>query len=58
VATTQGNTQDQNARLFAEVNVALADAVVAHFDAKCTYNPWRTVTSIQLAGQRPSVNIF
>jgi hypothetical protein len=50
-ATSQGNTLAQNARLFAELNVALADAVIAHFDAKYTYNRWRPVTAIELAGQ-------
>ena len=33
-AQSQGNTLDQNARLFAELNVALADAVIAHFEKK------------------------
>ena len=50
-ATSQGNTLDQNARLFAELNVALADAIIALFDAKYTYNRWRPVTAIQLADQ-------
>ncbi|HZY83336.1 MAG TPA: TIGR03118 family protein [Gemmataceae bacterium] len=50
-ATSQGNTLDQNARLFAELNVALADDTIAFFDAKYTYNRWRPVTAIQLAGQ-------
>jgi hypothetical protein len=50
-ALSQGNTLDQDARLFAELNVALADAVIAHFDAKYTYNRWRPITAIQLAGQ-------
>ena len=50
-ATSQGNTLDQNARLFAELNVALADAIIAHFDAKYTFNRWRPITAIQLAGQ-------
>ena len=50
-AASQGNTLDQNARLFAELNVALADAVIAHFDAKYTYNRWRPITAIQLAAQ-------
>jgi hypothetical protein len=50
-AISQGNTLDQNARLFAQLNVALADAVIGHFDAKYTYNRWRPVTAIQLAGQ-------
>ena len=50
-ATSQGNTLDQNARLFAQLNVALADAVIAHFDAKYTFNRWRPITAIQLADQ-------
>jgi len=50
-ATSRGNTLDQNARLFAELNVTLADAVIAHFDAKYTYNRWRPITAIQLAAQ-------
>jgi hypothetical protein len=50
-ATSRGNTLDQNARLFAELNVALADEAIAFFDAKYTYNRWRPVTAIQLADQ-------
>ena len=50
-ANSQGNTLDQNARLFAELNVALADAIIAHFDAKYTFNRWRPITAIQLASQ-------
>jgi uncharacterized protein (TIGR03118 family) len=50
-AQSQGNTLDQNARLFAELNVTLADDAIAFFDAKYTYNRWRPVTAIQLADQ-------
>ena len=50
-AQSQGNTLDQDARLFAELNVALADATIANFDAKYAYNRWRPVTAIQLADQ-------
>src|SRR5207245_5652028 len=50
-ALSQGNTLDQNARLFAELDVALADDTIAFFDAKYTYNRWRPVTAVQLAGQ-------
>jgi hypothetical protein len=39
----------ENARLFAEVNVASADAFIASFDAKYTYNFWRPVTAIRAA---------
>src|SRR5579871_78540 len=50
-AVSQGNTLDQNAQLFAELNVSLADAVIGHFDAKYTYNRWRPITAIQLADE-------
>jgi hypothetical protein len=50
-ATSQGDTLDQDARLFAELNVALADTTIAFFDTKYTYNLWRPVTAIQLADQ-------
>jgi uncharacterized protein (TIGR03118 family) len=49
-AAALGNTLDQDARLFAELNVALADDTIAFFDAKYTYNRWRPVTAIELAG--------
>jgi hypothetical protein len=38
-----------SARLFAQVNVASADAFIASFDAKYTYNFWRPVTAIRAA---------
>jgi uncharacterized protein (TIGR03118 family) len=50
-ALSQGNMLDQDARLFAELNVAQADDTIAFFDTKYTYNRWRPVTAIQLAGQ-------
>jgi hypothetical protein len=37
------------ARLFAQVNVAAADAFIASFDAKYTYNFWRPATAIRAA---------
>jgi membrane-associated phospholipid phosphatase len=39
----------QNARLFALLNLALADGVIAFYDAKYTYNFWRPVTAIRAA---------
>jgi uncharacterized protein (TIGR03118 family) len=50
-ALSQGNTLDQDARLFAELDIALADETIAFFDTKYTYNLWRPVTAIQLADQ-------
>jgi hypothetical protein len=39
----------ENARLFARLNLAFADAVIAFYDAKYTYNLWRPVTAIRAA---------
>ena len=39
----------QNARLFALLNVAMADAAIAAWDAKYAYNFWRPVTAIRAA---------
>ena len=49
VATTQGLSTAQTARLFALLNFALADGVIAFYDAKYTYNFWRPVTAIRAA---------
>ncbi len=40
-------TTAQNARLFALLNLSFADAVIAFYDAKYTYNFWRPVTAIR-----------
>jgi len=37
----------KNARLLAQVNIALADATIAIWNAKNTYNFWRPVTAIR-----------
>ena len=39
----------QNALLLSELNVAIADATIAGFDAKYHYNFWRPITAIPLA---------
>jgi hypothetical protein len=38
-----------SARLFANLNLTFADAVIAFYDAKYTYNLWRPVTAIRAA---------
>lgn len=43
-------TTAENARLFALLNLSLADGVIAFYDAKYTYNFWRPVTAIRAAG--------
>ena len=47
VAAAQGNTLEQNARMFALLNLALADAAICAWDAKYTFNFWRPVTAIR-----------
>ena len=42
-------TTAQSARLFALLNLSLADSVIAFYDAKYTYNFWRPVTAIRAA---------
>jgi hypothetical protein len=39
----------QSARLFALLNLSLADGVIAFYDAKYTYNFWRPITAIRAA---------
>lgn len=38
-----------NARLFGELNVAIADSVIANWDAKYYFHSWRPITAIALA---------
>src|SRR5437879_5079740 len=42
-------TTVQSARLFALLDLTLADGVIAFYDAKYTYNFWRPVTAIRAA---------
>ena len=42
-------TTAQSARVFALLNLAIADSVIAFYDAKYTYNFWRPVTAIRTA---------
>jgi len=42
-------TTAETARLFALLNLSLADSVIAFYDAKYTYNFWRPVTAIRAA---------
>jgi hypothetical protein len=40
----------RSAHLFAMLNISLADTAIAFFEAKYTYDLWRPVTAIQMAG--------
>jgi membrane-associated phospholipid phosphatase len=54
IADTRGNTLEENARLFALLNIATADAAICAWDAKYTFNFWRPVTAIAFA--EPELN--
>ncbi len=49
IADAQGNTLTQNARLFALLNIALADSAIVCWDAKYAYSFWRPITAIRAA---------
>jgi hypothetical protein len=49
VAAAQGNSLQDNARLFALLNLALADAAICAWDAKYCFDFWRPVTAIRNA---------
>ena len=48
-AVARNLTTAQSARLFALLNLTLADGVIAFYDAKYSYNLWRPVTAIRAA---------
>jgi hypothetical protein len=50
IARQEGNTEAENARLFALVNIALADAGIACWETKYTFNCWRPVRGIRQLG--------
>src|SRR5271157_4401189 len=47
LAAAPGRSLSENARLFALVEMAVADAYVAVFDAKYMFNFWRPITAIR-----------
>lgn len=49
VASRFGNSLVENARLFALLNIATADAAIACWEAKYTYDLWRPYTAIREA---------
>ena len=46
-----GNSLEQNARLFAELNTTLADSAIALYDAKYAFHRWRPITAITATNQ-------
>jgi hypothetical protein len=49
VVRDRGTTLEENARLFALLNIALADAAIVCWEGKYFYNFWRPITAIQEA---------
>jgi PAP2 superfamily. len=54
IAATHANTLEENARLFALLNIAMADAAICAWDAKYAFQFWRPVTAINFA--EPELN--
>ena len=54
IADVRGNSLEQNARLFALLNIAMADAAICAWDAKYAFHFWRPVTAINFA--EPGLN--
>jgi membrane-associated phospholipid phosphatase len=54
IAAARGNILEENARLFALLNIAMADAAICAWDAKYTFHFWRPVTAIAFA--EPELN--
>lgn len=52
VASAQQLGVHENARLFALVNLAMADGFIGGFEAKYHYNYWRPATAIRAAGDK------
>jgi hypothetical protein len=46
IAAAHGNAIEENARLFALLNAAMADAAICAWDAKYAFNFWRPITAI------------
>ncbi|CAF1514839.1 unnamed protein product [Rotaria sordida] len=51
IAIQQNNTMEKNARLFALINYAMADAGIATWEAKYYYNYWRPIVAIRQAAE-------
>ncbi len=50
IAEQQKNKVHENARLFALLNIAMGDAGISAWDTKYTYDYWRPIRGIRLAG--------
>ncbi|WP_269858356.1 vanadium-dependent haloperoxidase [Streptomyces sp. RPT161] len=50
LATTQNSGLEKTVKAFADLDLSLADTVIALYDAKYHYRVWRPVTAIRLGG--------
>jgi hypothetical protein len=57
VAQQAGYSLAQDARLFAELNIAEGDAAIVAWDAKYTYNTWRPITVAAEAASAGNPNV-
>lgn len=57
VALTEGNSLEENARLFGLLNVGLADAGIVAWDSKYAYEQLRPITAIREAAGNEDSNI-
>jgi hypothetical protein len=55
IALQQGNTPVENARLFALVNIAMADAGIGSWETKFHYNVWRPFRGIRQLDENGNV---
>jgi hypothetical protein len=53
IAETQGLSTIENARLFALLNVSVADALIGVWDSKFEYDLWRPITAIRTDDGNP-----
>lgn len=51
IANQEGNTEAENARLFALINIAQADAAIHCWDIKYTFNFWRPILGLRRADE-------
>ena len=51
LGAARGSSLSENAHLLATLNLAIADAIIACWDAKYEFEFWRPVTAIQLADE-------
>ncbi len=55
MSAAKGLSAPDNARLFAHLNLAMADALIAGFESKYKTNSWRPVTAIRTVAAQPGV---